>query len=149
MAYDALPFIDEHAVVVDVTPDRLWDAALETFTTSLGGTFGRAVAAALGCRPSTARRSPGVVGTTVPGFAVTSVDRPRVLVLEGRHRFARYAVALHVDDLGDSARCRLESRADFPGVHGRLYRLVVIGSRGHVVVVRWLLRMVAENARQA
>ena len=33
----------------------------------------------------------------------------------------------------------MESRAAFPGPQGRLYRLAVVGSGGHVVAVRRML----------
>jgi hypothetical protein len=47
---------------------------------------------------------------------------------------------------------RAETRAAFPGLQGRAYRALVIGTRGHVLAVRRLLRAVkarAEDPRTA
>jgi Protein of unknown function (DUF2867) len=39
--------------------------------------------------------------------------------------------------------------ADFPGVPGKIYRAVVIGTGGHRVVVRWTLKRIAALAERA
>ena len=44
------------------------------------------------------------------------------------------------DTTDGGTRVRALTHAVFPGVHGRLYRAAVIGSRGHVVAVRLVLR---------
>jgi hypothetical protein len=69
-----------------------------------------------------------------------------MLVLAGRHRFSRYAIVLRFEEQDGGTLCRLESRAEFPGLHGRAYRLAVISSRAHVVAVRLLLRDLARSA---
>ena len=38
--------------------------------------------------------------------------------------------------------------ADFPGPHGRAYRLLVLGSRAHVLAVRRLLARVKRRAER-
>ena len=61
-------------------------------------------------------------------------------MLDGRHRFSTYAVIFRVEAVGhDRTRLHAESRASFPGPAGRAYRLLVVGSGGHVVAVRRLL----------
>lgn len=82
-----------------------------------------------------------------PAFHVELAAPPTELVLAGRHPFARYALTFRIDDVGDGrARLRAESRAVFPGIHGRLYRLAVIGTRFHVLAVRRLLRGIQRDA---
>lgn len=129
MTVDDLAYVDEHSVTVDATPEAVWDAALETFDSPVSWVLARL----LGTDPAA-------------GFRVVEADRPHLLVLAGRHRFARYGVVLRIEPSGAGARCRLESRADFPGLHGRLYRLAVIGTGGHVVAVRHLLRRIERAA---
>jgi hypothetical protein len=46
----------------------------------------------------------------------------------------------------DRTRLRAESRAVFPGVAGGIYRLLVIGTGGHIVAVRRLLASVKRRA---
>lgn len=89
------------------------------------------------CRPGTA--SPGR-----PGRVVES-EPGRRLALRGRHRFANYALTFVVE--GDRLIAR--THAEFPGILGRLYRAAVIGSGGHRIVTRRLLKQVARGARAA
>jgi hypothetical protein len=44
------------------------------------------------------------------------------------------------------SRLRAESRAAFPGVAGSVYRLLVVGSGGHVIGVRRLLSAVKRRS---
>ncbi len=69
----------------------------------------------------------------------------RRLALRGRHRFADYALTF----LLDGVSLRAETRAAFPGVLGRLYRTAVLGSGGHRLMTRRLLRQVAGPTRTA
>jgi hypothetical protein len=78
------------------------------------------------------------------GFHVTESTAPSKLVLEGRHPFSRYALVFLVEPLdGGRTRVRAQTWAAFPGLHGRVYRLLVIGSGLHVLAVRRMLRRVA------
>jgi hypothetical protein len=80
------------------------------------------------------------------GFTVTAADEPRHLALEGRHPFSRYALVFRVDPVGDGgSRVRAQTWAAFPGPHGRAYRALVIGSRGHVLAVKGMLAGVARR----
>lgn len=84
------------------------------------------------------------------GVRVARADAPRELALAGRLRFSDYALALRLDALDDgrATRVRAETRAAFPGVAGGAYRLAVIGTRGHVLIVRRLLGAVARRAER-
>ena len=146
----ALPYVDEHHVDVAASPERVW-RALEAVMGAPSRPGSPAAARLLGCRETdvTGPRL-GAVGSTIPGFRVTEADPPRRLVLEGRHRFSRYALAFRLEP-GDDGGTRLgaQTRAAFPGAAGHVYRAAVIGTRGHVVAVRRMLRAVARRAERA
>lgn len=138
---ERLPYVDEHAVNVGATRELVWAALIEVLSRE-GRSVG-AVARALGCDP--VRGTPqfdGGPGQALPGFRVVESERGRKLVLRGRHRFSRYQLAFLLDD----DRLRARTHAAFPGPHGRLYRAAVIGSGGHRVLTRRLLREVARRA---
>jgi hypothetical protein len=70
------------------------------------------------------------------------------LALRGRHPFAIYRWVFELDPLDDRepaprTRVRSATWARFPGVHGKIYRALVIGTGGHRVAVRWTLKRVA------
>jgi hypothetical protein len=75
------------------------------------------------------------------------VERPRLLILRGRHRLAEYELRfeLHQDERARTALSAVSS-ARFLGLSGRLYRLLVIGTGGHVLAVRRILGRVASRA---
>ena len=136
-----VPHLDEHEVTVAAGADEVWAGLVQ----SLDGTFSRRAAAryarAVGCadRAATGPR-PLAQGSTFPGFHVVRAIPPSELALAGRHRFSRYELVFRVEQLGPRrSRLRAESRAAFPGVAGRAYRLLVVGTRGHVLGVRGLL----------
>jgi hypothetical protein len=139
-----LPFLDEHSVTVAASPQAVWDGAVRVFE---GFSAAAPVAWLLGCEPGRSSGwEDGPLGATVPGFRVVEASRPALLVLAGQHRFSRYAIVIRVSPVGSDTRCSLESRAEFPGLHGRLYRLAVVTSRGHVLAVRRLLHQIARAA---
>lgn len=134
-----LPRVDEHWIDVAASPERVW-AALETLIGAApGGRCARAYATLVGARERARSPGPLGVGATLVGFRVTRADPPREVVLEGAHRFARYALVLRVAPTDTGARVGAITDADFPGVAGRAYRLLVIGSGGHAALVRSLL----------
>lgn len=145
---DELPRIDTHTVTIRAAPEVAWDAAWSTLHTLGDSPTVRTAARLLACDPSTP--SGGGRGCTsrsiIPGFWVALADPPRLLVLRGTHRFSRYGIVLRLDPSPTGVRCEFESRASFPGVHGTVYRLAVIGSRGHVCAVRRLLRRIQYRA---
>ncbi|MFE6849301.1 hypothetical protein ACFVDH_00725 [Streptomyces sp. NPDC057674] len=136
-----LPFVDEHVVVVDAGVEELWARLLVKVGRSLSTAGGARYARVVGAVP---RESGGVrplgAGSEFPGFRVARVVPGRELALEGRHRFSTYSLVFRLEELG-GGRCRLraETRAVFPGVAGRVYRALVIGSGGHAFAVRRLL----------
>ena len=145
-----LPFIDEHALAIDASREQVWDALLKVAAATFEGGVTAGVARVLGCRPATsAGPRPLAVGSTIPGFAVTEAEPGSRLVLSGRHRFSRYELAFTLrQDARSGTRLGAETRAAFPGIHGRAYRAAVIGTRGHVVVVRRMLSAVARGSRR-
>lgn len=101
----------------------------------------------LGCRERGAKGDLQEVGSTLVGFRVVRAERHVELALSGEHRFSRYALTFTIDDRGgDRSRLRAETRAAFPGIHGRIYRGLVIGSGAHIRAVRAILAAVSARA---
>jgi hypothetical protein len=142
-----LPFIDEHAVEVAAPAEHAWDAVCRVVSGSLGGRGRTLFARLLGATETDPRGDPARPGSTITGFRVASANAPVELVLEGEHRFSRYALIFHLEALpGDRSRVRAESRAAFPGLRGGVYRALVIGTHGHVLVVKRLLSAIRARA---
>jgi hypothetical protein len=131
-----LPYIDAHAVDVDAPADVVFDAVLRVFTRSFANPFAKQGARLLGCDPPT-------------GFRIAVEERPTLLVVSGSHRFSRYGIVFRIEPTASGARLSAESRAEFPGLHGRLYRAAVIGTRGHVVAVRQMLGGIKKSAERS
>lgn len=120
-----LPYIDEHAITIDATAAETWSALVRVM-----------------CRDA------DDVSTVPLGFALDEATPPRRFVLKGRHPFAIYRWGFELDELGSHrTRCRSQTWAAFPGLRGKLYRALVIGSGAHRVVVRLMLRRVAAAVR--
>jgi hypothetical protein len=142
-----LPRIDEHTVSVDAEPARVWSALGDLLrrspatVTSLGARL-------LGAHPAVSAGDPLEAGATVPGFTVVRAAAPVELALQGRHRFSRYALIFRLDAVAGRTILRAETRAAFPGASGRLYRALVIGTRGHAVVVHAMLRTIRRLAER-
>jgi hypothetical protein len=144
-----LPFLDEHAIEVEATPERAWEAVSQTMACSFDGPSAALLALLLGTAERRPHGDPAEPGSTITGFRIGHADAPVELVLEGEHRFSRYALIFRLEALpGERSRVRAETRAAFPGLHGRAYRALVIGTRGHVVAVKRLLRAVRARAEQ-
>jgi hypothetical protein len=79
-------------------------------------------------------------------FEVVEADRPRLIVVAGKHRFSRYGIVFRITPTAAGSQLSAESRAEFPGVLGRSYKAAVIGTHGHVVATRALLRHIAGQA---
>jgi hypothetical protein len=136
-----LPYLDEHSVAVRASADAVWASLLAVLRRQMGGSA--RFARLLGCDP--AQGTPtftGVPGQAVPGFRVAEAERGRRLALRGRHRFADYALTFVIE----GGRLRAQTHAAFPGLRGWLYRAAVIGSGGHRLITRRLLRQVARAA---
>ena len=150
MPLEELPRVDEHARVVGTPPEVVWDAVLHTMRSAFASAGSRRVARLLGCDPAglTGWDRP-TEGSTVPGFRIVTAQPPSLLVVAGRHRFSRYGIVFRLEPGDGGTRLRAETRAAFPGPHGALYRLAVVGSGGHVVVTRRLLAAVARTAERS
>lgn len=144
----APPLLDEHGTRVAAPVDDVWEALLEGVDASFSGRRSSRYARLVGCEPSrTAGPRPLDAGSTLPGFRVAAATPGTELRLEGRHRFATYVLAFHLEPDGPSATLlRARSSATFPGVTGRLYRLLVIDTRFHVIAVRRLLAGIRHRA---
>ena len=145
----ALPYIDEHSVTVDAAPASAWTALGEVLS-RMFSPRGRNLRRISGRRSLESRALPLAVGATLPGFRVVRAERGAELALEGQHPFSRYALTFRIDVLEPGrVRLRAETRAAFPGMHGRLYRALVIGTRLHALVVRRLLGKTTRRAERA
>lgn len=121
---ERLPYIDEHAITVAAGRAETWAAVLRTI-----------------CHDP---HDPSKVPT---GFVLDEARPPERLALTGRHLFARYRWVFELDAAGPQrTRVRSATWADFPGVHGKVYRALVIGTGAHRVVVRATLRRIASRA---
>jgi len=146
-----LPWVDEHGIELDATPAVVWPALLRTVERMTAGRGAPAYARAVGCADTEAGGPrPLEVGSTVPGFHVIELLADRLLVLRGAHRFSDYALVFRLEPLG-GVRTRLvaETRAEFPGLKGRVYRALVIGTRMHVLIVRRVQHGVARRIERA
>lgn len=147
-----LPYVDEHASDLPAPPDAVWAALGRTVRGMLSGRAGTLAARLLGSADAEpAAKLPLREGTALVGFHVAVAEPPRRLVLAGRHRFSSYALGFAIEplDLGARSRLRAETRAEFPGLHGRAYRALVIGTRMHVLAVRLTLRRVERRLARA
>jgi len=123
---ERLPYIDEHAISVPASPAETWSALLRKMC-----------------------RDPEDPSTVPLGFRLEEATPPRRLALQGRHLFAVYRLVFELEPEGhdlEGVRVRALTFADFPGVHGRAYRALVIGTGAHRVVVRRMLNRIAAMA---
>ena len=142
-----LSHIDEHASIVNADSGRVWRA--------LGEVLGRerlpgrgVVARLLDAQPATRSGDPLLAGSTLPGFSVVRSEPHSELALEGRHRFASYALIFRLGEADGRTTIRAETRATFAGAGGRIYRALVIGARTHALAVRSMLGGVRVSAER-
>ena len=143
------PYIDELATSVAAGPERTWSALRSQLRAQLAGPRAAPIVHVLGVSPARTSGdwSGDLGGATLPGFAVAEAAPNRRLELRGRHRFARYVLLFELDDTGsETTRLRARTYAEFPGLRGRVYRALVIGSGAHRIVTRRMLRSVAGRA---
>ena len=133
---EPLPYIDEHRTRVGATPERTWDAVVRLARGRLARPAPAAFAALWRLEPAS-------------GFAVAEETAPRHLALRGRHRFSRYELAFDVAPGPDGVTLSARTSAVFPGIAGRAYRALVIGSGGHRILVRRMLKQIARSAERA
>ncbi len=145
-----LPHIDEHSLAVAADPDIAWEALLKVVDGSFGTAATGRTARLLGCADTAASGPrPLATGSALPGFHVEVAERPGELALVGGHRFSNYALIFRLDEQqGERTVIRAETRATFPGFKGSVYRALVIGTRGHVLVTRRLLGAMKQRAER-
>jgi hypothetical protein len=129
----ALPYVDEHHLFVEASVDVVWTALRAFGDSELGIGSGNPLAHVLGTRPRS-------------GFEVAAEDPGRELRLAGRHRFSRYRLVFGLDAAEGGTVVTARTFAAFPGLHGRIYRILVISSHAHVVATRRILRSVRRKA---
>ena len=86
------------------------------------------------------------MGAAVRGFRVVVSTHGKRLRLEGRHRFSRYALDFELVETGAGTRLSATTYATFPGRSGAIYKSLLLRTRGHVFVVKGLLRAVRRHA---
>ena len=144
---EELPSIDEHGTLVHAPVETTWKALLEVVPGSFSGRATERIASGLACAQRRAEGPIDRIGSTVPGFMVARVVEPAVFALEGEHRFSRYGLIFRLEPTKDDRTLlRAETRAEFPGFTGTIYRTLVIGTRGHVIAVNRILRAVKKRA---
>ncbi|MFI1918187.1 hypothetical protein [Nocardia sp. NPDC020380] len=142
--YTELPFIDEHRRLVAAPPAAVWAALTDWIAgANLGVTD--LFADLVGTEPRRASGTIPEVGATLPGFAITESVPDDHLTLTGRHRFSRYALIFSVRAESGGTVLSARSYAEFPGLHGRLYRTAVITSGAHRILVRQLLARITHS----
>ena len=147
---EKLPPIDEHEIEVDAPAEATWAALFPTLEKAFGGKFAQGYCERVHASETEAHGDLHHPGGTLPGFTVTRAIAPVMLALAGRHHFAQYAVVFRIDLLpGQRSRVRLETRAEFVGAKGRMYRVGVLGTRVHVIGVRRMLRAIKRSAESS
>lgn len=148
---EPLPYIDDHATQIDASREQVWQALLETLG-KLSPELPAWLTAAWGLehRARTGAWDGSVaVGDTLPGFAVAAVEPRYALTLRGRHRFSDYELRFYLEQPSTGAtHLHAKTSAAFPGLKGRAYRALVIGTRGHRIAVRRILASVAHTAER-
>jgi hypothetical protein len=150
MEIAGLPHVDEHTQIVAANAHAVWRSIGEVLDRAFSEGRFAGYARLVGCPDRTAAGPrPMAKGSAYPGFHVMSAAPGRELVLVGRHYFSTYALVFRLDEAGPGrTRLRAETRARFPGPVGTLYRLLVIGTRGHAFSVRRLLAAVRRRAEE-
>ena len=145
-----LPYVDEQAVLVAAGADTAWIALTETLDRAFGRTAAATYARLVGCvDTAVSGPRPLISGSAMPGFRVVDAVPGSTLLLEGSHYFASYTLRFWLRSVSASqSSIAAETRAYFPGVPGRLYRLLVIKSGGHTVVLRRLLARIRRRSQQ-
>lgn len=127
---DALPYVDEHTVTIAAPRDQVWSALQRYVSESLATSRRHPLARVLGAQPPS-------------GFRIAESEAGARLALAGQHRYSRYSLVFElVGQAPDVTLVRATTYAAFPGLRGRVYRTLVIGTRAHVLATRHMLHKV-------
>ena len=146
---DELPPLDLHEVGIPASVSEVWAALVATIVAELSRPSARLVAKITGVRHDPADPGFPLTGTEVAGFRVALSAPNKRLRLEGHHRFSRYALDFELTGSSGATRLSAATYASFPGRVGGLYRMFLLGTRGHRLVVKHLLRAVRRRAGTA
>jgi hypothetical protein len=125
----SLPLLDEHSAILRGSPSAAWQAVRQ-YALSLAQSDHVVLGRLLGTDPPS-------------GFDVAEEITGERMALAGRHRFARYRLVFELEERpGNATKLSVLSFAAFPGVRGRLYRALLMGTGGHVIAVRHMLRTI-------
>jgi hypothetical protein len=124
-----LPHLDDHEVWIGAPAEAVFPTVREYVDGLLARVAGGPLPRLLGLDPR-------------PGFAILDEVPGRLLRLGGRHRFSRYHLVFELDPDRGGTLLRARSYAEFPGLPGRAYRAAVVGTRGHVLATRHMLRSI-------
>jgi len=145
-----LPALDEHAVDIAAPPVAVWPALLAAVDGAFAGPVASTYARLIRCAdPSSGGPRPLEEGSTIVGFRVAAAVPERELELVGHHVFSTYRLRLVLAPTPGGTLVRAETRARFPGLHGRLYRAAVVSTGAHVASVRRLLASIQRHAETA
>ncbi|WP_327669375.1 MULTISPECIES: hypothetical protein [unclassified Streptomyces] len=142
------PFIDEHRIVVAAPAERVWPALATEFAGSSGRLFDL-YARFIGAKPLRSSGAPLTEGSTLPGFAVVEAVTGRSARLVGRHLYSRYELTFDLAERPGGTLVRARTYAAFPGPLGRVYRLLVIDSGAHRVLMVRRLAALGRRAERA
>lgn len=143
-----LPFIDEHKILVNASAGAVWHSLGTQLTGSrIPGT--EAIAHLVGAEQRRFSGTPLTEGATLPGFTVAEAEPDTHVSLAGKHRFSRYIFDFTLEPEAGGTMLIARTFAEFPGLLGGVYRQLVIGSGGHRVVVRQMIRSIARRAERA
>lgn len=125
----SLPLLDKHSATLQASQSAVWQTV---------GQYGFGLAQS--DHPLLGR----ILGTEPrSGFELAETVEGERLELTGRHRFARYRLVFELDAQASNAtKLTIFSFAAFPGIRGRLYRGLLLCTRGHVLAVRRMLRTI-------
>jgi hypothetical protein len=148
---EALPAIDDLTMRITATPEDAWRALLGTMRSQTAIELPRVLVRVWGLQEAKRVgewRDVVSVGDSVLGFAVAAAQAPSSLTLRGSHRFSRYELRFELEPAGpEELVVHAKTSAEFPGVLGRIYRALVIGTGGHRFATRRMLSSIARRSR--
>jgi hypothetical protein len=128
----SLPLLDQHTATFQASQPAVWQA-VRRYARGLVHADHAVLGRILGTEPRS-------------GFDLAEEVEGERVALTGRHRFARYRLVFELEaEAGDATRLSILSFAAFPGARGRLYRGLLMGTGGHVVAVRHMIRTIRRH----